>query len=67
MDGTPQFLPEISARTHISTRTLVQWANRGEGPHMFKLGKRWAAMDVDVERWLREQYASAGGDRHAAA
>ena len=67
MYGTPKLLSEVSKRTNIEVRTLQRWAIRGEGPKMFKLGHRWMAYDVDVDRWLQEQYERAGGGRDAAA
>jgi predicted site-specific integrase-resolvase len=61
MNGTPRFLPEISERIRVPVPTLRQWVLEGKGPRVFKIGRRWAATDADIERWLDQQYARAGG------
>ncbi len=69
MDGRPLDIPAISKRTGslLSVYTLRDWAHQGRGPHWFKLGGRWVALDTDVERWLQEEYESGGRPHDATA
>lgn len=52
---------EVSDRTRIPEATL-RWyraAAKDRGPKSFKLGRRIAYYEDDVETWMKEQYDAA--------
>jgi predicted DNA-binding transcriptional regulator AlpA len=55
-------LEEIAEHTGVSINTLRYWRARGqgEGPRLFRLGRRVVAYEDDVERWISEQAARDG-------
>lgn len=54
---------EVSERSGIPVGTLRYYRHRGEGPRSFKLGRRVAYFEDDVEAWIEAQAAatSVGG------
>ena len=46
---------DLSARWHITTRTLDNWRWRGEGPRYLKIGGRVVYRLEDIEAYEAEQ------------
>lgn len=55
----PLLIEEVAKRTGLPVSTLRYWRtrNRGEGPPMFRLGRRIVADPADVQKWIDEQRA----------
>lgn len=51
-------LEEVAEATRLSIATLRWLRYRGEGPRMFRLGRRVVAKAEDVEAWIEEQRAA---------
>lgn len=49
----------VSEKTGIALGTLAYWRHRDEGPKSFKLGRRVAYFEDDVDAWIESQYAAA--------
>jgi predicted DNA-binding transcriptional regulator AlpA len=49
-------VPEASERTGLSEATLRWYRSVGRGPKSFKVGRRIAYYEDEVEAWMREQY-----------
>ena len=52
-------LDEVSELTHIPIATLRWYRAKGIGPKTFRLGGRVMAREVDVDEWIRDQYAAS--------
>lgn len=50
-------LPQVCEITTLSEATHRWMRHRGEGPRMFKLGRRLVAYESDVHAWIAEQAA----------
>lgn len=51
-DETLLKLEEVAALTGLPMSTLRYWRLRGEGPPMFRLGRRVVAKRSDVVAWI---------------
>jgi hypothetical protein len=49
---------QLGERLHVRTRTLANWAVRGEGPNYRVLGGRVLYRLIDVEAWEQEQWGA---------
>ena len=52
---------EVATGYRIPVPTLRYWAQRGEGPRSFKLGRRRLYKREDVEAWIQEAYETSSG------
>jgi predicted DNA-binding transcriptional regulator AlpA len=52
-------LPEISELTTITVATLRWMRNQGEGPPIFRLGRRLVCWERDLYAWIAEHAAEA--------
>jgi len=44
---------EAARRLGVSPRTLEKWRVEGNGPAFFKVGRRVAYLEADLDAWLR--------------
>ncbi|WP_461021545.1 helix-turn-helix transcriptional regulator [Thalassiella azotivora] len=51
-------IQEVAEATRLPLTTLRWMRYRGEGPRMFRLGRRVVAKAEDVEAWIEEQRAA---------
>lgn len=49
-------LEEVGQRTHLPIATIRYYRQTGQGPRLWKLGRRVVAYEDDVEAWLQETY-----------
>ncbi len=52
-------MPEVSDRIQVPVDTLRFWRSVGKGPKSFRLGRRVAYLETEVDRWLDEQAGAA--------
>lgn len=50
---------EIADYCSVPLGTVYQWASRGGGPRMIKVGRHLRARWSEIERWLDEKTISA--------
>lgn len=50
-------LPQMSEVTTLTEATLRWLRHRGEGPPMFRLGRRLVCWEGDLHGWIEEQAA----------
>ena len=50
------YVPDVTERTGICAETLRWMRYAGKGPKSFKVGRRIAYLDHDVEEWLATAY-----------
>jgi predicted DNA-binding transcriptional regulator AlpA len=57
MARTLLHLAEVAARTRVPESTLRYWRHRdrGEGPPLFRIGRRVVAYADEVEAWVQAQ------------
>ena len=51
--------PEICERTGIAESTHRYWRHIGEGPPMFRMGRRIVAFEDEVDAWIEGQADAA--------
>ncbi|MFD6178083.1 MULTISPECIES: helix-turn-helix transcriptional regulator [unclassified Isoptericola] len=63
MNRRIMLIPAVAERTGMPEGTLRFLRHEGKGPRSFKVGRRVAYYEDDVDAWLDEQYAatSRGG------
>jgi len=52
---------DVSERIGVPAPTLRWWRHVGRGPKSFKIGRRLAYLEGDVDAWLEEQYQAEPG------
>lgn len=55
-------LPEVAALTRYTVDTLRWLRHRGDGPPMFRLGRRLVARRGAVMEWIAQYERAAQGD-----
>jgi predicted DNA-binding transcriptional regulator AlpA len=60
-------LQEVADMTRLPVATLRWMRHRGDGPPMFRLGRRLMATEEDVEAWVRQQRAADDARRRGVA
>jgi len=50
---------EVSERLRTPVATLRYWRHIGTGPTSARLGRRVLYREVDVEKWLHDQFEAA--------
>ena len=58
-------LPEVAAATRMSEATLRWLRHRGEGPPMWRMGRRLGARRSAVMEWIARQEREQIADRAA--
>lgn len=51
---------EVAKRTRTPAGTLGYWRSIDKGPRSFRIGRRVAYRESDVERWIDEQEKLSG-------
>ena len=48
-------MTEVAQVLRVPLETLRRWRRTGEGPPMFRIGRRVVAYRDEVERWIEQQ------------
>ena len=65
MARTLLHFPQISERTKVPESTLRYWRHIGEGPPIFRMGRRLVAFEDQVDAWVEQQAAADTARRSA--
>ncbi|QYJ05413.1 helix-turn-helix domain-containing protein [Nocardioides panacisoli] len=54
-------LPEVAGILRRSINTMYWWRQQGEGPPLFKMGRKLAITVGDLRRWINDQKTKDAG------